>query len=414
LILTPRPYQIEGRDFLAGRRHALLADEMRVGKTPQAILAAAKVGAENIIVVCPAIAVQHWRREMERWWQVARPEVQIMPRYIAISYDQLRLQAAGWLKQRYDLVIVDECHFAKNPEAKRTKLIYGKDGLGWRAERMWVLSGTPAPKHAGELWCMLKAFGAVGMTYAEFVNWYCTINTFTGRITGTNVARIPELRQILSTIMLRRTRKEVAPDMPDIGFDFLEMQPKATPGYTVPAGLSDDALLEWVEAHSAVSADDRQEVALAKVPALVEEIVFAIENGLLTQTVAFGWHVEPLRALTALLRERGVRAQCITGATTSSDREIIQTGFRDGTCQVVCANILAAGTAIDLSSARHGYFLELFWVPGANVQAANRLVSMEKADPVTFDVCTWPGSTDDRVQHVLVKRMTQLRAMGLA
>lgn len=406
-MLTPRGYQIIGRDFLAGRRHALLADEMRVGKSCQAILAAAKVGAENILVVCPAIAVQHWRREMERWWQVARPEAQILPRYVAISYDQLRLNL-GWLKQRYDLVIVDECHFAKNPEAKRTKLIYGKEGIGWKADRMWVLSGTPAPKHAGELWCMLRAFGAVGMTYADFVNRYCTINTFTGRITGTNVARIPELKQILATIMLRRTRKEVAPDMPDIGFQFLEVKPTATPGYAIPAGLDDDALLEWVESHAAANAQDRQEVALAKVGPLVEEIAFAIENGLLAQTVVFGWHTEPLRKLTQELRGRGLSANIITGGTTRTKREVIQEWFRDGKCQVICANILAAGTAIDLSAARHAYALELDWVPGNNVQAVNRLVNMEKQDKVTVDVVTWPGSTDDRVQKVLLRRVEEL------
>ena len=56
-MLTLRPYQEVGRDFLAARRHALLADEMRVGKTPQAILAAEKVGAQRTLVVCPAIAV---------------------------------------------------------------------------------------------------------------------------------------------------------------------------------------------------------------------------------------------------------------------------------------------------------------------------------------------------------------------
>ena len=48
------------------------------------------------------------------------------------------------------------------------------------------------------------------------------------------------------------------------------------------------------------------------------------------------------------------------------------------------ANIAAAGTAIDLSAASHGYFLELDWTPGSNLQAANRLVSMQKSEKVIF------------------------------
>ena len=74
----------------------------------------------------------------------------------------------------------------------------------------------------------------------------------------------------------------------------------------------------------------------------------------------------------------------------------------------MCANILAAGTTIDLSAARHAYFLELDWVPGNNVQAASRLVSMGKLDPVTCDVVTWPGSFDDKLHRTLLTRTREL------
>jgi hypothetical protein len=74
----------------------------------------------------------------------------------------------------------------------------------------------------------------------------------------------------------------------------------------------------------------------------------------------------------------------------------------------VVANLLAAGTAIDLSAARHAYMLEMDWVPGVNLQAVNRLVNMQRGDGVTVDVVTWPGSTDDRVQQVLMRRVREL------
>ena len=306
------------------------------------------------------------------------------------------------------MFIPDEAHFAKNPKAKRTKMVYGKDGFSRYAGAVWPLSGTPAPKHAAELWPMLRAFGAAGMTYDEFIRRYCTVNPLTMRITGTKVERIQELRDLLGKIMLRRTRRQVAPDMPAIDFQFLDVRPKATPGYAIPARLDDDALLEWVEAHSAVNAQDRQEVATAKVEPLADEIQFAIENELLVQTVVFGWHVAPLIALTATLRERGITANAITGATRNADRDGIQVSFSKRELKVICANILAAGVAIDLSAARHAYFLEMDWVPGNNVQAVNRLASMDKLDKVTVDVVTWPGSTDDRVQKVLLRRVQEL------
>ena len=321
-MLTPRPYQLEGRDFLAARRHALLADEMRVGKTPQAILAAHKAGAQTLLVTCPAIAVPHWNREIERWWPSGP-----LPRWQVWSYDRARSEWEGDRRGAVDVFIPDEAHFAKNPKAKRTKMVYGKDGFSRYAGAVWPLSGTPAPKHAAELWPMLRAFGAAGMTYDEFIRRYCTVNPLTMRITGTKVERIQELRDLLGKIMLRRTRRQVAPDMPAIDFQFLDVRPKATPGYAIPARLDDDALLEWVEAHSAVNAQDRQEVATAKVEPLADEIQFAIENELLVQTVVFGWHVAPLIALTATLRERGITANAITGATRNADRDGIQVSF---------------------------------------------------------------------------------------
>ena len=403
-MLTPRPYQIVGRDFLAGRRHALLADEMRVGKTPQAILAAQKVGAQKVLVVCPAIAVAHWEREFVRWW----PQDTVA---LVRSYDRAKLQWDSLTSQRWDVTIVDEAHFAKNPEAQRTKLVYGKNGLGWCSDRLWALSGTPAPKHAGELWPMLRAFGVVEMTYAEFVGRYCTVNPLTLAITGTHTDMIPELRALLDKVMLRRKRKDVAPDMPDIDFNFLEVTPTAKVDLKIPAGLSDAQLDAWLESQQAVDKEDRVAVALAKVGPLADEIEFAIHNNLLDRTVAFGWHIEPLKALVRSLMARDIRAELIIGATSQTEREGILQRLRDGTTQVVVANILAAGTAVDMSSASHAFMLELDWVSGNNVQAANRLISMEKTEKVTVDVVTWPGSADDRVQKVLLRRVAQLATL---
>lgn len=395
-MLTPRPYQIEGRDFLASRRHALLADEMRVGKTPQAIMACHKLDVQDVLVLCPAIAVPHWAREFRRWYDALG--AMLLPSLTVLSYDMARNNMEGLLRRWYDVMIVDEAHFAKNPEAARTRMVYGKGGLGHRASRLWALSGTPAPRHAGELWPMLRAFGVVGMDYEAFTRRYCTYNPYTDRITGTKEKHIPELKALLAEVMLRRTRKDVAPDMPAIGFEFLEMKPL---GFDLPAAADADD-------QDSVDTEDRIEVAKAKAKQLAPEIIDSINNKLYAQTVVFGWHKEPLAELSRALLEAGVRSVTLTGDTPPRGRETIQGEFRDGRIKVICANILAAGTAIDLSAASHGHFLELDWVSGNNLQAANRLVSMDKKEPVTFDICTWPGSVDDRIQKVLVRRVKEL------
>ena len=390
-----RPYQETGRDFLAAHTRALLADEMRVGKTPQAILAAHKIGAKRLLVVCPAIGVAHWQRELQMWWPDSKS-----PDTTIYSYDKARRYMAEGLKypQRWDLMIVDECHFAKNPEAGRTKAVYGKGGFGWNADRIWVLSGTPAPKHAGELWPMMYAFGLTSLSYDTFCRLYCRLDR-DNNPKGTKVSMIPEIRQALSRVSLRRTRREVAPEIPDIDYQFLAV---------APTGVDLPPYVQWNEHNPGAFAVERHKVAHAKVDSLVDQIVFAIENELIKQTVVFGWHIDPIHAVVAKLRQHGIVAEPLTGGTSPVDRAHVQQKFKYGMVQVVCANLLAAGTTIDLSAARHAYFLELDWVPGNNVQAANRLVSMEKVDPVTCDVVTWPGSFDDRVQASLLTRTREL------
>lgn len=402
-MLTPRPYQIEGRDFLASRQVALLADEMRVGKTLQAILAAEKVGAGLVLVICPAIAVEHWSREFARWYPALQWPV-------ILSYERALINRKALLANTYDVVIVDECHFAGNPTAKRTQLIFKE--LAKRTKHFWALSGTPAPKHAGSLWPLLACAGVVTMDYDAFCRRYCRIDYLSQRPVGTKEEKIDELRALWQQIGLRRTRREVAPEVPDIDFNFLEIDPAQKVDLSVnPGTLSDDALLAAMESQSNENRDDRVQVALAKVEPLLAEVEFALDNRLFAQTVIFGWHLEPLKKLVSCFNNMGFSAALIAGETSAKLRQEIQDLFKLGTLDVIVGQIRACGTAIDLSAASHCYFLELDWLPGNNVQAANRLVSLEKGEKVTADVCTWPGSVDDRIQRVLLQRARELNKL---
>lgn len=396
--LSLRPYQEEGVAYLAAKRHALLAFEMRLGKSATSVIAAHRRGAKTIAVACPAIAVPQWEAQIRQWWPSGS-----LPFFKVASYEKWTNLWKDGLTGTVDVFIPDEAHFAKNPDALRTRMVYGNKGIASRAGATWALSGTPATKHAGELWPMMRAFGVVKMDYNDFVQRYCTFN-FNGLPTGTKVKYIPELRELLATFVLRRTRREVAPEMPEIGFEFMEVDPVA--GVDLQ-GVGEDAE-KWLDGVVGVDREDRQEVAIAKGKQLLPHVQFAVENGMLNQVVIFGWHRQPLIDLCDGLNRAGIRAFTLLGGMPEGVRQQTQKGLHAGICQVVCAQIRAAGTAIDLSAARHGYFLELSWLPSENSQAAARLVSLDRPDPVTFDVVTWPGSADDRVQKVLMRRTKEL------
>jgi SNF2 family DNA or RNA helicase len=396
---------------------------MRVGKTPQAILAADKVGADSILVLCPAVACEHWRREFAKWSPNRAPAVVLSsapwhtwPSIAIASYDMARRHQAMLMSRVWDVFIPDECHYAKNPAAARTRLVYGKKGLATRACYTWPLSGTPAPRHGGELWPMLRAFGATGMRDLEFIDYFC-YSADDGRVLGTKAERIPELRALLAPIMLRRTIKDVASELPAIGYELMQVAPKVPAGLRLETNLrllssnapaDPVALARWIEQNAEHLAEWRIAVAMMKVEPLAADILESLDARLYDQTVVFGHHTEPLRAVADRLRAAGVRVELLTGQTSAAERSRIRDRFALGITQVVVANIIAAGTAIDLSAASHGYFLELSWVPGDNVQAAHRLVSLDKAAPVTYDVVSWSGSFDDRIQSTLARRVREL------
>lgn len=186
--LSYLPFQRAGIVYAKDRPATLFADEMGLGKTIQAI------GTWNCddtirktLVVCPATLRLNWRREFERW--AVRP-VRVLvvnggkpadfPAYadfdvLVVNYDvvakhRVRLDAFAW-----DLLIVDEVHFAKNPKAARTKAIFGDyDRKGnrtaepIRARRKLFLSGTLIVNRPLEAWTVVRELDPTGLGKSFF------------------------------------------------------------------------------------------------------------------------------------------------------------------------------------------------------------------------------------------------------
>lgn len=150
---TPFPHQLSGAAFLAARHGALLADEQRVGKTGAAILACDFVFARTVLVITTTSGRPNWAREFREWGY---------PRRIHVSYHTSGVLPAdsevvivGWSSvaqstllvqlraRQWDVLILDEAHYAKNSAAQRSRAVY--DALVPAARRTWALTGTPIP-----------------------------------------------------------------------------------------------------------------------------------------------------------------------------------------------------------------------------------------------------------------------------
>jgi SWI/SNF-related matrix-associated actin-dependent regulator of chromatin subfamily A-like protein 1 len=139
-------YQLEGIRFLLEHEGALLADEMAVGKTVQAIgLINALPSISSVLIVCPATMKLVWKRELEKWlakpfFYIALVDSTWQPADIVIiNYDRLHQYTKELSARVWDLIICDESHYLKTPTARRTKI-----ATSLKAKRRIALSGTYA------------------------------------------------------------------------------------------------------------------------------------------------------------------------------------------------------------------------------------------------------------------------------
>ena len=157
------PFQKEGIRFASEREGALIADEMGLGKSCQAIgVINQDPSIRKIIIVCPASVRIPWRREMERWLKRSLSIGVIgvdkgsshdlfSKNVIIINYDRLTRFTRELSACAFDLCILDECHYIKSLEAKRTQA-----ALGIRARRRIALSGTPILNRPIEIYPVLS------------------------------------------------------------------------------------------------------------------------------------------------------------------------------------------------------------------------------------------------------------------
>ena len=423
--LQLKPFQQTGSQFLQNLRRALLADDMRLGKTVQALDAAKALGAQHVMVVCPGIAKMVWRTHAAKldcrfaWFMV-------------VSYEELRRYGEYWTSTYgNDILILDEAHFTKTASAQRTRAVWGKaKGVAHRSRYIWCLSGTPAPNHAGELWPMMRSFGATKMGKPEFEEYFCRLDRY-GTPKGTRLDRVDELRGILSTFTLRRTKREVAPELPTLTIEPYPVEPSldylraAWPGECdsrrVYYDNQDNRLyrelqlrkpheqLEYLERHSVNLAQLRSITALLKAPRVAELIRLMLDNGITDKLVVFGYHRDPLKLLQRELTYAGYKSVIVYGGTSDEDKEKAVTKFtRKNGASVFIGNIESAGTAIDLSVANTAILLERDWVPGNNAQALDRMGGFNQKEPMTAYDMYIPNSADEIVQQVVDRKTHEL------
>lgn len=445
MLMTPLPHQLEGAEFLAARRYALLADAPRVGKTGTAIMAADKIGANRVLVITTASGRPVWTRAWKDWSDVERTIVTHYTGEWTRDLEFANVAIVGWSQiqkikslEGWDLIIVDESHYAKSVEAKRTTTLYGAlrgYSRGWglvdQAERVWCLTGTPIPNAPNDLYPMMRALCMERLCgsalpgpgdwiqvtrYDAFLHRYCIVkkkrlsrwNSIDVVVGGRNM---DELKTRLDGFWLRRTQQDVGITKPI--FELLPIHISARQRAQIESAVPEAAdILAAAETGETKSLDMhlgtlRRLTGAVKAEGVALAVREEFESGL-DKVVLMAWHRDVLDALEEALAEYGVVR--VDGATSPDIRYLAQYRFQHepGT-RVFLGQILAAGEAIDLSAACELIFVESSFVPKDMGQAALRITNHSQARQPRVRVAALEGSIDEALQAILVRKVATNR-----
>lgn len=410
----------------------MLAWEPGVGKTLPALAASAHAAGPSLYL-CPAplrqqIAAVARARHPGRPVQViqtGRDTLDPSAHLVVCSYEQASdvgrwkdLMARPWVN-----LILDEAHYCKNTQAKRTKAVYGariasKGALCKNAERVWPMTGTPILNDPTELWPHVSRLWPEVLieldvrTADDWMRRFCHIKetAYGPKILGGK--NLPELNRVLKPRMSRLTLAETQADMPAVVTDSITLPPEEIDQSGVdPVALdllrtllnADDE--EWSADFAALEphlSTLRRLWGMAKVPGVVDLIKTELHGGQ-EKMVVFYQHTSVGDLLATALNN--YQPLVIDGST--HDKPAVVTRFKTSPDhRVLFAQLVAGGTGLDgMQHATNRVLLaEYAWTPALNQQAIARVARAGQKLPVRASYVTLSGSMDDDIARALVRK----------
>jgi SNF2 family DNA or RNA helicase len=402
---TLREYQREGLGWLHFLREfgfgGCLADDMGLGKTIQvlALLEARRAeGHGPSLVVVPRSLVFNWRREAERFaphmrvldWSATERSVDTLDTrevdVLLVTYGTLRRDVVQLASFEFDYVVLDEAQAIKNSAtatAKATRLLQARNRL--------ALSGTPIENRIEELWSVLD-FLNPGMLGAS----HRFSSMLRADVTDDSVSELDAhevLARALRPVILRRTKAEVAPELPERLENTLEveMEPEQRAYYNEVRdsyranllrridrdGVSKSRMhileallrLRQVACHPSLADPRKANLPSAKLDALLPALAEVSAEG--NKALVFSQFTEFLSLVRNELDEQGIAYEYLDGRTR--DRQARVDRFQnDPACPLFLISLKAGGHGLNLTAADYVFLLDPWWNPAVEAQAIDR------------------------------------------
>jgi superfamily II DNA or RNA helicase len=395
LDVTLRRYQRFGAKYMLAQQRTLLGDEMGLGKTIQALATIVHLvndrTGRHFLVVCPASIIRNWAREIEG--RTALPlrllfgneRDEDLPVWLdeggvaLTSYATLR--SLGLAKElrgrdiRLALLVVDEAHYAKNPEAGRTQALIA---VNTHADRVALMTGTPLENDLDEF---KRIIALASNEIAQHVTEHH--------------AGFRGLAATVAPVYLRRNQKDVLRELPDRieKQEWLDLDPTDAEAYRA-------SVLErnYMAMRRSVTIGDSsgRSAKLDHLAELLDEYQ-ALER----KVLVFSFFLDVL----ALVARRFSAIGTVEGRLSPDKRMALIDDFRaaDGFA-LLTSQIQAGGVGLNLQAASVVVLMEPQWKPSTEEQAIARAHRMGQTEHVIVHRMLARDTVDEHMVELLAEK----------
>jgi SNF2 family DNA or RNA helicase len=447
MALPLRDYQRRGLDFLSYlasfRFGGILADDMGTGKTSQVIAHVAKrkqdEGETPVLVIAPTSVTHTWENEIKKFAPSLRTlrlqsgsdraaKYESIHEYdvVVTSYALARLDAQQLERFRFRTLVLDEAQNTKNPGSQIAKVV-----RGLQADHRLALTGTPVENSLRDLWAIF-GFVEPGLLGSEA----SFRRRFELPIADGDEAAAASLRSRLEPFVLRRTKEDVAKELPErteavIECELTPLQRRLYRGIAEAARRDvlskfDDDGAEATTIHVLAALTRLRQVcahpgllvpeylddpdASGKFDAFVETVEEVLDGG--HKVLVFSAFASMLKIMRTALDRRNIVYGYLDGSTKDRDRQAEVDRFMsdDGPPVFLCS-LKAGGVGLTLTAADYVILYDPWWNPAVERQAIDRTHRIGQTRPVTAYRMVTAGSVEEKIRALAERKTALSRAV---
>lgn len=405
-----REYQQAGVSWLLAQiaigPGALLADEMGLGKTLQILVAIKSLPVcGQVLIVAPTSVINVWESQAEQFYPDTsvlslRSGTEIEEGFagadlVITSYGLLRRHADSFISNRWQGLILDEAQQVKNPRTQAWRVLADMP-------RDWTIcaTGTPLENSLADLHAILSLAQPGTLLSRE-------------QFSALELSGGDQARSLVAPYMLRRTKEQVAPDLPPkieqvlrvdlepnhaLAYRELEAQARHQVSGLMQSG-DRMSILAALTALRRASLDlrlvgGRAGITSAKTATLVEQLQAIPDH----KALVFSQFTSYLKLIKEALEEAGIKTAYLDGSTRQRDQVVKE--FSEGEAQVFLISLRAGGTGLTLTAADYVFVMDPWWNPAVEEQAIDRAHRIGQERPVNVYRLVSAGTIEEKVSQL--------------